>query len=78
MAVQLTDSKQNGLLGSILKKQDSAPIRTIISRFMDKNVTTEEVSLILQLFIYYAKSYDGAVHLSKINLLDCLMKTSIL
>ena len=49
-----------------------------MSRLMSKDVEHDQVSLILQLLLYYAKNYEGALHLSKIGVLECLLNSNIL
>jgi len=41
-------------------------------------VSQDEITTILQLFINYAMTREGAIHLSKIQILDSLFKANIM
>ena len=61
-----------------MSKQDHQPLRIIISRLNDDNSSSEEISQILQLLISYAQTPVGALHLSKVGILESLEKNSII
>ena len=41
------------------------PLKTILAKLTDKEVTNEQITTILQLLIHYAETEEGAYHLSK-------------
>ena len=61
-----------------MKKQGDQPLKVIIGRLLEKDVSAEEVTTILQLLTNYAASSTGAVHLSKCQILDSLFKSNIM
>lgn len=80
LAVQLIDSnnQRSGGLSGLMKKQDDMPMRVIISKLLDKDVTAEEITTILQLLTNYAMTREGAIHLSKMKILETLFKANIM
>lgn len=61
-----------------MRKQGDQPIKIIIGKLLDRDVTHEEITTILQLLINYAASSSGAIHLSKCQVLSGLFKSNIL
>jgi len=47
-------------------------MKVIISKLIDKEASQEEITTILQLLINYAMSEEGAIHLSKLKILESL------
>ena len=45
---------------SLMKKQDNQPIKVIIGKLLEKDVTHEEITIILQLLINYAMCEQNA------------------
>ena len=61
--MQLIDNSRDSFM-SLMKKQDNQPIKVIIGKLLEKDVTHEEITLILQLLINYSMSEQNAQHLS--------------
>ena len=53
-------------------------MKVIIGKLLDKNVTQEEVTTILQLLINYATTPEGAMHLASLKVLESLFKANIM
>ena len=53
-------------------------MKVILGKLMEKDVTADEVTTILQLLINYASTTVGAIHLSKCNILETLFKANIM
>lgn len=45
---------------------------------LEKDVTQDEITTILQLLINYAMTKEGAIHMSKIQILESLFKANIM
>ena len=54
------------------------PLKTILAKLTDKEVTNEQITTILQLLIHYAETEEGAYHLSKMQVLHILFKANIM
>lgn len=61
-----------------MKKQGDTPMKVILGKLMEKDVTPDEVATILQLLINYASTATGAIHLNKCNILETLFKSNIM
>jgi Trp operon repressor len=53
-------------------------MKVIISMLLEKDVTQDEITTILQLLINYAMTKEGAIHMSKIQILESLFKANIM
>jgi len=53
-------------------------MKVIIGKLLDKEATQEEITTILQLLTNYAMSEEGAIHLSKLKILESLFKANIM
>ena len=53
-------------------------MKIIISMLLEKDVTQDEITTILQLLINYAMTKEGAIHMSKIQILESLFKANIM
>ena len=78
LAVQLIDSDSQTGLSQLMKKQGDKPLRILVGKLLEKDVTSEEASTILELLINYAATATGATHLSKCQILDSLFKANIM
>ena len=77
LAVQLIDSRRGGF-STLMKKQNDQPLKVIIGKLLEKDASHDETTTILQLLINYAMSEAGAVHLSKLKVLETLFKANIM
>ena len=77
LAVQIIDNRRDGFV-NLMKKQDNQPMKVIIGKLLEKDVTHEEITTILQLLINYSMSEPGAMHLSKLKVLETLFKSNIM
>ena len=59
LGVQLIDNSRDSFM-SLMKKQDNQPIKVIIGKLLEKDVTQEEITIILQLLINYAMCEQNA------------------
>ena len=78
LAVQLIDSQHREGFSTLMKKQNDQPMKIIIGKLLEKDVTPDEITTILQLLINYAMSEQGALHLSKLKVLETLFKANIM
>ena len=61
-----------------MKKEEDQPMKVIIGKLLESDVTDEEITTILQLFINYASTRAGAIHLSEMRVLDSLFRANIM
>ena len=53
-------------------------MKVITGKLLEKDVTHEEITTILQLLINYSMSEPGSKHLSKLKVLETLFKSNIM
>ena len=53
-------------------------MKVIIGKLLEKEVTQDEITTILQLLINYALTESGAKHLSKLKVLETLFKANLM
>ena len=61
-----------------MKKQDDLPIKVIIGKLLEKDVSQDEITTVLEFLIHYAMSREGSIHLSKIRILESLFRANIM
>ena len=66
------------MLSTLLKKQDDLPMKVIIGKLLEKDVSQDEIATILELLINYGGTREGAIHLNKIQILESLFRANIM
>ena len=61
-----------------MKKQDDLPIKVIIGKLLEKDVSQDEITTVLEFLINYAMTREGSIHLSKIRILESLFRANIM
>ena len=78
LAVQLFQESGESSLSLLFSKQENRPLKVILNRLLEKNVTKDETSTILQLLISYATTPQGAKHLSRNDVLTTIYRANIM